>query len=41
MSKEDRFINHLSLTVVKKDEFCEGKALGCIEISELGGGLVI
>ena len=36
MSKEDKFKNHPSLTVVKEDDLCEGKALGCIEIKELG-----
>jgi len=36
MSKEDKFKNHLSLTVVKEDDRCEGKALGCMEIMELG-----
>jgi len=35
LSKEDIFTNHLSLTVVKNDEFCEEKALGCMEINEL------
>jgi len=28
MSKEDKFTNHPSLTVVKEDDFCEGKAVG-------------
>ena len=36
MSKEDKFKNHPSVTVVKEDDLCEEKALGCMEIKELG-----
>ena len=36
MLEDDKFKNHLSLIVVKEDDFCEGKELGCIEIKELG-----
>ena len=36
MSKEDKFKNHPSLTVVKEDDLCEGNALGYMEIKELG-----
>ena len=36
MSKEDKFKNHPSVTVVKENDLCEEKALGCMEIKELG-----
>ena len=36
MSEDDKFKNQPSLTVVKEDDFCEGKELGCMEIKKLG-----
>jgi len=39
ISKEDKFRNHLSLTVDKEDDLCEGKESGCMEIKELGDKL--
>jgi len=34
--QEDKFTNQPSLTMVKDDDLCKGKVLGCMEMTKLG-----